>query len=118
MAADIDEIVGVLTYAIEHKTCEIVTIDAHIRGRGVDSALLDAVKTLATQRSCTLITLFTTNDNLRAQRFVERHGFRIVAFYPDAMDAVRLVKPEVPATGDYGIPLRDMINFGFHLAQP
>ena len=43
---DIDELIGVLTYAIEHETCEIVTIDAHIQGRGVGSALLNAVKAL------------------------------------------------------------------------
>ena len=54
---DIDELIGVLTYAIEHETCEIVTIDAHIQGRGVGSALLNAVR----------LTLLTTNDNLRAQ---------------------------------------------------
>lgn len=116
VAVDIDEIVGVLTYAIEHETCEIVTIDAGVQGRGVGSALLNAVKTLATQRACTRLTLFTTNDNLIAQRFFERHGFQIAAFYPDAMDAVRLVKPEVPATGDYGIPLRDMIQFDLPLS--
>jgi len=46
VAVDIDELIGVLTYAIEHETCEIVTIDAHIQGRGVGSALLNAVKAL------------------------------------------------------------------------
>ena len=64
---DIDELIGVLTYAIEHETCEIVTIDAHIQGRGVGSALLNAVKALDGGGACIRLTLLTTNDNLRAQ---------------------------------------------------
>jgi len=100
-----------LTYAIEHWAREIVTIDAHKEGCGTDPALLDALKSLAMQRACTRITLFTTNDNIRAQRYFKNRGFRITAFYPDAMDAVRQIKPDVPITGDYGIPLRDIIQF-------
>jgi len=111
VAVDVDEIAGVLTYAIGRRTCEIVTIDAFKESRGTGSALMNAVKSLARQRACTRLTLFTTNDNLRAQRFFDHHGFRLAAFYPDAMDAVRQIKPTVPATGNNGIPLRDMIRF-------
>ena len=118
VAVDEDEIAGVLTYAIENQTCEIVTIDALQPGRGIGAMLLDSVRRLAVQRACTRLTLFTTNDNLRAQRFFERHGFRLAAFYPDAMDAVRQVKPKVPMVGDNGIPLRDMIQYEFRLNRP
>lgn len=118
VAVDVDEIAGALTYAIERQDCEIVTIDALQSGRGIGAMLLDSVRRMASQRNCARLTLFTTNDNLRAQHFFERHGFRLAAFYPDAMDAVRQVKPDVPAIGDNGIPLRDMIQFELRLNRP
>ncbi|MDP6822898.1 MAG: GNAT family N-acetyltransferase [Dehalococcoidia bacterium] len=118
VAADVDGITGVLTCAVERQTCEIVTIDALQPGRGIGAMLLDSVRKLAVQRGCKRLTLFTTNDNLQAQRFFERHGFRLAALYPDAMDAVRQIKPKVPATGDNGIPLRDMIRYELKLRRP
>ena len=61
---------GGLTYAIEHDTCEIVTLDAHIVYRAaVELAppLLDTMKPSDVQLACIPLTLLTTNDNLRAQ---------------------------------------------------
>ena len=98
--------------------CEIVTIDAFEEGVGVGAALLGAAKTFAGGQGCTRLTVFTTNDNLRARKFYGDHGFRLAAFYPDAMDAVRHVKPDIPITGDHGIPLRDMIEFEMGLTSP
>ena len=71
VAMDIDKVVGGgLTYAIEHDTCEIVTLDAHIVYRAaVELAppLLDTMKPSDVQLACIPLTLLTTNDNLRAQ---------------------------------------------------
>ena len=50
----------------------------------------------------------TTNDNARALAFYIAHGFRLVRLHLDAMDRVRRAKPQVPATGRDGVPLRDM----------
>lgn len=49
----------------------------------------------------------TTNDNMRALRFYQRRGFRLVALHAGAIERSRALKPEIPATGDHGIPLRD-----------
>lgn len=101
-AVEADRVIGKVTYFVERHQCEIVTIDAFEKRRGVGTALVDAVKMLAQDHECARLMLFTTNDNLRAQKFYRRRGFRVRAFYPDAMDAVRRVKPTVPMTGDDG----------------
>ena len=51
--------------------------------------------------------LLTTNDNLDALRLYQRHGFRLAALHPGAIDAARRVKPQIPVVGRHGIPLRD-----------
>jgi acetolactate synthase regulatory subunit len=53
------------------------------------------------------VRLVTTNDNMRALRFYQRRGFRLVALNAGALDRSRELKPEIPATGMNGIPLRD-----------
>ncbi|MDA1258719.1 MAG: GNAT family N-acetyltransferase [Chloroflexi bacterium] len=114
-AVDDCRVVGIATYAIKGPRCEIVTINAFVQCRGVGTALVDAAMSTAIDGGCTRLTLFTTNDNLNAQRFYTRRWFRMATFYPDAMDAVRRIKPGVPATGAHGIPLRDMIEFDMDL---
>ena len=47
---------------------------------------------------------------LDALRFYQRRGFRLVGLRPGALAASRAVKPEIPETGAYGIPLRDEID--------
>ncbi|HZZ53070.1 MAG TPA: GNAT family N-acetyltransferase, partial [Trebonia sp.] len=64
----------------------------------------------AKRLGCQQITLTTTNDNVDALRFYQRRGFRLAALRPGAVDRSRLRKPEIPRTGDFGIPLRDEID--------
>jgi ribosomal protein S18 acetylase RimI-like enzyme len=57
------------------------------------------------------IWVVTTNDNVDALRFYQRRGFRLRAVRPGAVDeARRTLKPEIPAAGRYGIPLRDEVE--------
>jgi ribosomal protein S18 acetylase RimI-like enzyme len=77
------------------------------RDRGVGGALVEAVATAAADAGCRRVWLVTTNDNLDALRLYQRHRFRITQVRPGGMDAARLLKPAIPATGHYGIPLRD-----------
>ncbi|MFG1627852.1 GNAT family N-acetyltransferase [Kribbella sp. NPDC049227] len=100
-------IVGLLTYTVADGDLEVVTIDAPVRHLGVGSALLTAAIEVAREAGARRLWLITTNDNLDGLRFYQRRGLRIVGVTPDAMDAARAVKPWIPATGDYGIPLRD-----------
>ena len=72
---------------------------------------MDAVRTRALDAGCGLLWVVTTNDNVDALRFYQRRGFRLARLRPGAVDESReTVKPEIPAIGDHGIPLRDEIE--------
>jgi len=64
----------------------------------------------AKRLGCHQVTLTTTNDNIGALRFYQRRGFRLAAVRPGAVDRTRQRKPDIPRTGDFGIPLRDEID--------
>lgn len=108
-------IAGLLTYTLADGDLEVVTIDAPVRHVGVGSALLTAAIEVARDAGARRLWLITTNDNLDGLRFYQRRGLRIVGVTPDAMDAARAVKPWIPATGDYGIPLRDELTLELRL---
>jgi ribosomal protein S18 acetylase RimI-like enzyme len=101
--------VGLLTYVARDDACEIVTIDAFERGRGIGTALVDAAKALGHRR----LWLITTNDNIRAQRFYERAGFRLVAVREGEVERSRRLKPQIPALGEGGVPIRDELEYEF-----
>lgn len=105
---DEDALAGVLTYIIDGPSCEILTLHAASQWHGTGTALLTAVAAVATNAGCSRLWLVTTNDNVDALRFYQRRGFRLAALHPGAVDTSRAaLKPEIPQTGTYGIPLRD-----------
>jgi RimJ/RimL family protein N-acetyltransferase len=107
LAEDEGRPVGLLTFHLEGDECEIVTIDAFEEGRGVGTALIDAAKALGHRR----MWLITTNDNVRAQRFYERVGFRLAAVHRDAVDRSRRLKPGIPLVSRDGTPIRDELEY-------
>jgi len=109
------ERVGLLTYRIDGSDCEVVTIDAFPEGAGAGTALLDAAARAAREAGCGRLWLITTNDNLRALRFYQRRGFRLVAVHPDALERSRELKPSIPEIGLDGIPLRDELELELRL---
>jgi ribosomal protein S18 acetylase RimI-like enzyme len=107
-SADGGLLAGVLTFVVMGGRCEVLTLHATERGQGVGSALLDEVARVATAAGCRLLWLVTTNDNVDAIRFYQRRGFRLAELRPGAVDeSRRTLKPEIPETGEHGIPLRD-----------
>ena len=83
---------------------------------GVGSALLAEAGRIARAAGCTRLWLITTNDNVDALRFYQRRGFRLTQVYAGAVDDARArLKPQIPETGDYGIPLRDEIELELRL---
>ena len=103
-------IAGLVTFEVRGGTLEIATINALNRHEGIGTVLIEAVRAEARRRGCHRVTLTTTNDNIGALRFYQRRGFRLAAVRPGAVDRSRLRKPEIPLTGDFGIPLRDEID--------
>jgi len=105
------ERVGLVTYHIVDEVCEIVTIDALCQFMGVGTMLLEKVESVAREAGCTRLWTITTNDRLDAQRFFQKRGFFLSEVRLGTMAKIRLLKPNVARIGDYGIPIRDEIEF-------
>ena len=103
-------IAGLVTFDVRPGVLEIVTINALERFTGIGTMLIEAVRAEAKRLGCQQITLTTTNDNVDALRFYQRRGFHMSGLRPGVIERSRLHKPEIPRTGDYGIPLRDEID--------
>jgi len=104
------ERVGLLTYSVDGKECEIVTIDSLAGGKRIGSALLEAARDFAVSAGCSRLWLITTNDNLDALRFYQKREFVLVAVHRNAISQSRRLKPGIPLIGKDGIPLRDEIE--------
>jgi ribosomal protein S18 acetylase RimI-like enzyme len=110
LAEQAGRIIGLVTYQIGGGILEIVTLNAIERRVGIGTMLIDAVAEQARRADCHQVRLTTTNDNIDALRFYQRRGFRLAALRPGAVDRARLEKPQIPRTGDFGIPLHDEID--------
>lgn len=111
MALMAGEPVGLITYHIKKRNCEIITINSEVERKGIGSALIDAVKKKATSERCSRLWLITTNDNIEAIRFYQKTGFEFARLYRNAIEQSRKLKPSIPLTGKHGIPIRDEIEF-------
>jgi ribosomal protein S18 acetylase RimI-like enzyme len=110
-------IAGHVSYRVEGSRCEIVSIDATPARAGIGTHLLEAAISAARDAGCTTVWLTSTNDNLDALRFYQRRGFRLCALRPGAVDRAREeLKPEIPAIGSYGLPLRDELDLELPLS--
>jgi GNAT superfamily N-acetyltransferase len=101
---------GAATYWVEGSQCELTSLNALAQWQGVGTALLVAVEDAAHRAGCARLWLITTNDNVDALRFYQRRGYRLTAVHPGAVDRARHLKPSIPPTGRYGIPLRDELE--------
>ncbi len=102
--------IGLLVYHLDGDGCEVVTLNSWREGSGVGTALLAAARTLAQEQHCQRLWLITTNDNRQALSFYQHRGFVHKATYENALEAARLLKPDIPLIGKDGIPLRDEIE--------
>ncbi len=110
-----DEIVGVITYRILDAEMEILSLDSVRENKGVGTALLNEAITKARDCRCKRIKVITTNDNLNALRFYQKHGFELVKIHRNAVDVARKTKPSIPLIGNEGIPLKHEIELEYSL---
>lgn len=108
---------GLVTYRIHGDQCEIVTINTSNKYQGIGTALIKSVKYMAKDNQCSRLWLVTTNDNVDAIRFYQKRGFVLAAIHRNAMAHSRKLKPIIPLIGDYGIPIRDEIEFEMNLTD-
>lgn len=106
------KLVGAVAFVVDagSATCELLSLNATVKGQGVGTALLVAVEQAARTKCCHSVCLVTGNDNLDALRFYQRRGYRIAAVHKGAIDEARRAKPTIPVIGEYGIPLHDEIE--------
>jgi GNAT superfamily N-acetyltransferase len=104
-----NEIVGLLTYVKRDEEWEIVSLDSVIENRGIGSLLVTSFEELVREQQGTVITLITTNDNLRALEFYQKRGYVIAGIYINAVEKARKMKPQIPLVAENGIPIRDEI---------
>ncbi|MGQ7279013.1 GNAT family N-acetyltransferase [Brevibacillus thermoruber] len=105
-----EEPVGLVTYAIADGQLQVVSLDSVREGIGVGTALMLAVERVARDSGMERVWLLTTNDNLNALRFYQKRGYELVAVHRNAVEQARRIKPQIPAVGSDGIPLRDEIE--------
>lgn len=117
LADDAGDAVGLLTYVIDDDACEVVTIDAVVRGRGYGSLLLEAVADVARAAGCTRVWLITTNDNTHAIGFYRARGFEVVAVHEGAIEQSRKHKPSIPLVNEHGVPITDEIEMELRLSS-
>jgi GNAT superfamily N-acetyltransferase len=104
------DMVGLVTYTLHGSECEILSLDSLIEGQGIGSALIEAVRKVTLENGARRLWLVTTNDNLNALRFYQKRGFELVKIHRRAVDESRKLKPSIPLTGGFGIPIRDEIE--------
>jgi|SRR5690554_6304165 len=106
-----DEVKGIITYNIQDKQCEIVSLDSLFEKRGIGSLLIEEVIRFARGKGCKRVWLVTTNDNIHAIRYYQKRGFNLVKIHRNAVNESRKIKPEIPLLGFDGIPIVHKIEF-------
>lgn len=69
VALEAGQPIGLLTYSIANRACEIVTLDSWQKGKEVGAALLNAVEQATRAAGRRRLWLITTNDDTAAWRF-------------------------------------------------
>jgi ribosomal protein S18 acetylase RimI-like enzyme len=111
LAADGDDVVGMLTYVpLDASTIEVATVDALRPHEGIGTLLMDAMLARAAALGASRLVLTTTNDNIDALRFYQRRGFQLCALRLGQVNESRKLKPEIPLIGAYGIPMTDELE--------
>lgn len=107
--------VGLATYFINTTSIEVVTLNSLTSGAGIGKKLIQSLINKAKNKAMERVWLITTNDNTSALTFYQKLGFHIIKLYPDAVSKSRELKPEIPLTGEHGIPIRDEIELEYRL---
>ncbi len=103
-------VTGLVTFIVENDECELITLNSFHRRKGLGTQLVKKVITHAKMKGCKRVFLCTTNDNTEALTFYQRRKFVFKDIYVNRIADYRPLKPEIPKTGNHGIPIRDEIE--------
>lgn len=113
IAVENTKIVGLLTFSINHKEVEIVSLDSFEEGKGIGTKLLDFILNHFRNLNLDRIWLITSNDNCHAMRFYQKRGWKMVNIHLNAIEQARKIKPEIPILGYDNIPILHEIEFEY-----
>lgn len=102
-----NEVVGLVTYTVHGNAMEIVSLNSVQPNQGIGTKLMAAAEARAQATGLTKMVVATTNDNLAAMRFYQKHGYRFAKVIRGSVDTARTLKPTVPEIGNDGIPIHD-----------
>jgi len=106
-------LVGLLSYVYPEDSCLVVAfaVAGGEQGRGVGARLQGWLEGECRGRGIRTLLLSTTNDNLPALYFYQRHGFRIREVLPGEVEsALRDILGGAEPEGFGGIPVRDEVR--------
>lgn len=104
------EIIGMITWRTLDDALEILSLDSLHEGQGIGTILLEQAVAETKKQRLRRLVLTTTNDALRALRFYQRRGFDLLCLRRRVVDKARKKKPQIPLTGENGIPLHHEID--------
>jgi GNAT superfamily N-acetyltransferase len=111
IALEGEKIIGLVTYNIDERGCEITSLNSFEENKGIGTALIEAVLEVAKENNCARLWLVTTNDIIHAIRFYQRRGFDWIATHINSAEEMRKLKPSIPLIGEEGIPIKHEIEF-------
>jgi ribosomal protein S18 acetylase RimI-like enzyme len=111
MVIEDKKIIGIGLYEIKNGECEIVLLETFKQNTGIGTKIIEKIKETAKQNKCKRLWLVTSNDNINALKFYQKRGFVFKNIYINEMENARKLKPEIPLLGNYGIPIKDEIEF-------
>ena len=109
------QIVGLITWRPLGNALEILSLDSLLEGKGTGTRLVEKAVEFARKEGLGKVLVITTNDNLKAIGFYQKRGFDFARIYRNALDISRKIKPQIPMTGENGIPLKHEIEFEYIL---
>ncbi len=109
LVAELDgEFAGLVSLALDRGELAVVLLSVYpgFQGSGVGSALISAAVAIAAEKGVTALKTATTNDDIPALHFYQRHGFAIYEIETGVM--IDHHGEAIP--GFAGIPVRDEIR--------
>ena len=91
-----------MTFRVEGRGCEVVTLNTIQHHVGIGTSLLEAVKGEAVGQECVRLWLVATNDNLDALRFFQRRDFELARVYRGAAEESRRSSPRSRSSATTG----------------
>lgn len=111
LAAEDGNLLGLITYLFHDGYCEIMSLNSLRENCGIGSQLISRTAGIARKAGCGRLVVVTTNDNIEAICFYQKRGFDLAELRRNALELSRKLKPQIPLTGNHGIPLKHELEF-------